>query len=261
MIKALILDWAGTTVDHGCLAPVVVLQEIFSLRGVPLERREARHEMGLLKKDQIRAICALPRVAEAWATKHGAVPTEKDVLALFESFIPRQLNILEHHSGVIEGVVDFVAEVRRRGIRIGSSTGYTRDMLDVVMRRAARDGYAPDASVTPDEVGGGRPAPWMVFRNAQLLNVYPLSHCVKIGDTPSDIKEGKNAGMWTIGLTSCGNEVGLTAPEFSALPVGERAVRTLEAEQSLRRYRPDYLAERLADCLPLLDDIAMRIEE
>ena len=240
MIKALILDWAGTTVDHGCLAPVVVLQEIFSLRGVPLERREARHEMGLLKKDQIRAICALPRVAEAWATKHGAAPTEKDVQALFESFVPRQLNILEHHSGVIDGVVDFVAEVRRRGIRIGSSTGYT---------------------VTPDEVGGGRPAPWMIFRNAQLLNVYPLSQCVKIGDTPSDIKEGKNAGMWTIGLTSCGNEVGLTAPEFAALPVGERAVRALEAEQSLRRYRPDYLAERLADCLPLLDDIAMRIEE
>lgn len=261
MIKALILDWAGTTVDHGCLAPVVVLQEIFSLRGVPLERREARHAMGLLKKDQIRAICALPRVAEAWATKHGAKPAEKDVQALFESFIPRQLDVLEHYSGVIEGVVEFIAECRRRGIRIGSTTGYTREMLDVVMRRAARDGYAPDASVTPDEVGGGRPAPWMVFRNAQLLDVYPLAQCVKIGDTPSDIAEGKSAGMWTIGLTSSGNEVGLTAAEFAALPIGERAARTLEAEQTLRRGRPDYIAERLADCLPLLDDISMRMEE
>lgn len=260
MIKAVILDWAGTTVDHGCLAPVMVLQEIFLLRGVPLERREARHGMGLLKKDQIRAICALPRVSEAWATKHGAAPSERDVRALFESFIPRQLNILELHSGVIEGVVDFVAECRRRGIRIGSTTGYTREMLDVVMRRAAREGYAPDASVTPDEVGGGRPAPWMAFRNAQLLNVYPLSHCVKVGDTPSDIVEGRNAGMWTIGLTSCGNEVGLTAAEFGALPVGERAVRILEAEQCLRRHRPDYLAESLAACLPLLDDIVMRMD-
>ena len=260
-ICAVILDWAGTTVDHGCLAPVVVLQEIFALRGVPLERREARHQMGLLKKDQIRAICSLPRVAEAWASRHGKPPAESDVQALFESFIPRQLDILEHHSGVIEGVVEFIAECRRRGIGIGSTTGYTREMLDVVMRRAAREGYTPDASVTPDEVGGGRPAPWMVFRNAALLDVYPLAHCVKIGDTPSDIAEGRNGGLWTIGLTSCGNEVGLTAAEFAALSYGERAARTLEAEQTLQRGRPDYLAERLADCLPLLDDIALRIEE
>jgi phosphonoacetaldehyde hydrolase len=119
---------------------------------VPLERQEARHQMGLLKKDQIRAICSLPRVAAAWASRHGAPPAESDVQALFESFIPRQLNILEHHSGVIEGVVGFLAECRRRGIRIGSTTGYTREMLDVVMRRAAREGYTPEASVTPDEV-------------------------------------------------------------------------------------------------------------
>ncbi len=62
-VKAVILDWAGTTVDHGSLAPVRVLQEVFAGRGVPISEEEARRDMGVLKIDHIRKILFAPGVA------------------------------------------------------------------------------------------------------------------------------------------------------------------------------------------------------
>src|SRR5262249_5030836 len=133
--------------------------------------------------------------------------------------IPRQLACLERHSDVIAGVPETAEQVRSRGLKIGSTTGYTRPMLDFLLARAKTQGVAPDCALCPEDVpGGGRPAPWMCYLNAIRMQVGPLWTMVKIGDTPSDIAEGRNAGMWTIGITRTGNEVGLTATEWEALP-------------------------------------------
>ncbi|HEY1337947.1 MAG TPA: phosphonoacetaldehyde hydrolase [Bryobacteraceae bacterium] len=194
-LKALIVDWAGTTVDFGSLAPVAALQRVFEVSGVPVTAAEVRAHMGTLKKDQIRSICAGDRVAAAWAACHGHAPTETDVERLFAEFLPQQSEILTEFSAPIPGVTETVERWRAAGLRIGSTTGYTRELLDIVLPAAAAQGYSPDVSVTPDEVGGGRPKPFMCYRNAILLGVYPLWHWVKIGDTPSDIGESLNAGM------------------------------------------------------------------
>jgi len=87
-LRAVILDWAGTTVDFGCQAPVNVLRRLFEEEGVPIGAMEARHSMGRLKRDQIRDILALPQVAEAWASRHGRLPGEEDVARLFARFGP-----------------------------------------------------------------------------------------------------------------------------------------------------------------------------
>src|SRR5262249_43047782 len=155
------------------------------------------------------------------AQHHRAYPQESEVERLFACFLSRQSGVLERYSDVIPGVPEAVRRMRDRGLRIGSTTGYTRTMLDAVARVAAEQGYSPDASVTPDEVGEGRPHPWMCYQNAMLLKVYPLDRLVKIGDTPSDMMEGRNAGMWTIGITTTGNQVGLTLAEARGLPALE----------------------------------------
>ena len=183
-LRAVILDWAGTTVDFGCHAPVAVLRELFEREGVDITAEEARRHMGLLKEDHIRALLGEPRVAGAWANRYGARPTERDVLRLFASFAPRQIERLGEFSDVIPGVQEAVAQMRERGLRIGSTTGYTRPMLEPLLLRAAGQGYRPDASVTPDEAGAGRPAPWMCFLNLIRLDAFPPAACVKIGDTP-----------------------------------------------------------------------------
>jgi len=251
------LDWAGTTVDHGSVAPVFALQSLFLIHGFTLSAEDARKDMGLLKRDHIRAILALPHIRDEWHAKKGQFPGEEEVTSLFGEFGVLQLEIVAEHSQLIAGVGDTVRHWQQRGLRIGSSTGYTREMLDPVLAQARKDGYSPDASVCPDEVGAGRPLPWMLARNAQLLGVYPPSSCVKIGDTVSDIEEGLNAGMWTIGLTRTGNMVGLDLDAWNALPEDHKAERIRRAEEKLLSAGAHFVAEDLPACdsiLRLIDD-------
>jgi phosphonoacetaldehyde hydrolase len=256
-LRAVMLDWAGTTVDHGCMAPVLALQTLFSRHQIGLSSEDARHDMGLLKRDHIEAILALPGLREEWRAVTGRAPGSDDVARLFEEFRSLQASIIAKHSGLIDGVAEVTRAWQARGLRIGSTTGYTREMLAPVQASAAATGYEPDASVCPDEVGAGRPAPWMLLRNAQILDVYPPSACVKIGDTISDIEEGLNAGMWTIGITRTGNLIGLDAATWRQLPADTRHCRLQAAEETLFQAGAHFVAEDLTGC----DSVLAQIEQ
>lgn len=258
-IKAVVLDWAGTTVDFGSLAPVAALRRAFEAAGAAITSAEARANMGVLKKDQIRFILSGERVHSEWTGSHGGPPSEQDVERIFEDFIPRQAEILASYSAPIDGVPETVHAWRSGGLRIGSTTGYTRQLLDIIIAPAAKLGYAPDASVTPDEAGGGRPKPFMCYQNAILLGVFPLWRCVKIGDTPADVAEGLNAGMWTIALTATGNEIGLSRDEWQALAAEDRATREENAARHLMDAGAHFTAPSLKDCSQLLTEIDGRI--
>jgi phosphonoacetaldehyde hydrolase len=251
------LDWAGTTVDHGSIAPVLALQTLFARHQLVLAAEDARRDMGLLKRDHIRAILALPGVRIDWTTITGHEPVEKDVLCLFEEFGPLQMEIIARHSQLISGVSETVSRWQQRGLRIGTTTGYTREMLTPVLLQAQQNGYHPDATVCPEEAGAGRPAPWMLLRNMQLLDVYPPSACVKIGDTLSDIEEGRNAGMWTIGLTRTGNMTGLDATAWEQLSANEKQSRLSRAEELMLQAGAHFIAEDLSAC----DSILTQMEQ
>ncbi|MGO9775779.1 MAG: phosphonoacetaldehyde hydrolase [Terracidiphilus sp.] len=258
-IRAVMLDWAGTTVDHGSMAPVLALQTLFAQHGITLSNEDARRDMGLLKRDHIQAILALPNIRAEWNSITGREPGETEVLSLFEEFGPLQMKIIARHSEVIPGVTQVVKDWQNRGIRIGSTTGYTRKMLAPVLAQAAQQGFQPDASVCPDEVGSGRPAPWMLMKNAQLLDVYPPKTCVKIGDTVVDIEEGRNAGMWTIGLTRTGNLVGLDSEQWAQLPEATKNAHLDRAKKILIGAGADFVAEDLASCNQALAKIERRL--
>ena len=110
-----------------------------------------------------------------------------------------------------------VETFRKRNLKIGSTTGYTGEMMDLLLAEAAKRGYEPDSTVCATDVPAARPAPWMCLENAKRLGVYPMESVVKIGDTLPDVEEGLNAGMWTIGLAKTGNEIGLSEHEIKDL--------------------------------------------
>jgi phosphonoacetaldehyde hydrolase len=169
------------------------------------------------------------------------------------------MEALAGYAAVISGVVDAVEAMRARGMKIAGTTGYTRPMLDQLEALAAKQGYRTDRSLAPEDAGGGRPFPWMCYRLAIDLHIYPLSACVKIGDTESDMEEGLNAGMWTIGVTRSGNSVGLSEADWAHLDQGEQKKLLACAEQELRVAGAHYTAETVAHALPLLDEIERRI--
>ena len=71
-IEAVIFDWAGTTVDHGSLAPVRVLRRVFETRGVPISEEEARRDMGVPKRDHLQRIVSSPEVSRRWMAQTAA---------------------------------------------------------------------------------------------------------------------------------------------------------------------------------------------
>jgi phosphonoacetaldehyde hydrolase len=254
-IKAVILDWAGTAVDYGSFAPTAVFLKLFENEGVTITAADARSGMGLMKKDHLRTILARPGVVVGWQAAHGTPAGDADVDRLFENFVPMQLSVLKEYAEPIPGLLDAVKDIRARGIRIGSTTGYIRSMMDILAPEAAGKGYAPDCIVCPDEVPAGRPFPWMIYQNAIELGTYPMPSMVKVGDTLSDIEEGLNAGLWTVGLALTGNLVGLTEAEVHALPDAERTALRDSAAEQLCKAGAHYVIDGIWDLPMVLNDI------
>jgi phosphonoacetaldehyde hydrolase len=258
-LGAVILDWAGTTVDYGCFAPTAVFLEVFRRRGIELTIEQARGPMGAQKRDHIAAIAAMEPVARAWRERHGRPCGGEDVDSMYEEFIPLQLACLADHADIIPGTLEAVAEFRRRGLKVGTTTGYNTEMMDILVPEARKRGYEPDSIVSPSDVPAGRPQPWMCYQNAINLQVYPMEAFVKVGDTVPDIEEGLNAGMWTVGVARTGNEMGLTEAEVEALPAAELESRLAAARDKLFAAGAHYVVDGIGDLPGLLDEIEARL--
>ncbi len=258
-LQAVVFDWAGTTVDHGSRAPAIVFQEIFRSRGVDITEAQAREPMGMAKRDHIAAIAATPSVDEAWRAKFGQPCGDEDIDAMYADFLPLQKETLRHHCDVITGVSAAVDECRSRGLRIGSSTGYTRELMEIVTNEARRQGYAPDCVLCAEDTPRGRPAPYLLYEAAKQLDVYPLWTVVKVDDTPVGIEAGRNAGCWTVGVTRTGNGVGLSAEEIDALPDDEVRRRCNEAASRLVAAGAHDIIESVADIPDLINEIEERM--
>jgi phosphonoacetaldehyde hydrolase len=250
-IRLVVFDWAGTTIDFGCMAPAGAFVASFAARGVTLTTVEARGPMGLHKKDHIRALLRSECVAAKWRSAVGRDWTEADVEELYRDVTPRQVEAADVYSTLVLGVIDCVATLRSRGIRVAATTGYFREAAAVVLEAARRQGYVPDFAVCADDVPAGRPAPWMIFRCMEALGVYPPAAVVKVGDTVIDIEDGRNAGCWSVGVVDSSNEMGLTEAEFAALAPRERETR----REAVRRRFREAGAHRIIDNLSALPEV------
>jgi phosphonoacetaldehyde hydrolase len=258
-LEAVVFDWAGTTVDHGCMAPVASFLEVFRRRGVPITVAEARVPMGTHKRRHIELITQMDAVIERWRLVHGRPPNGADVDAMFAEFVPLQIACLEENAEPIDGCVDVVRALRERGLKIGSTTGFTREMMDVLLPAARQRGYAPDLTVTATDVPAGRPYPFMCLKNVIDLRLSSVEVCVKVDDTIAGIEEGLNAGMWTIGVVLTGNEIGLSKKDLDALDPTVRSVLAAGARVRMQRAGAHYVIDGIADLIPCLDDIEMRM--
>ena len=258
-IRSVILDWAGTTMDYGCMAPAVVFVEVYKRQQVPISMDEARAPMGAHKRVHIKKISEQDAVRKRWQEAHGRLPTDDDVDAMFAEFVPLQLECLSEYSDMIPGALDAVEQCRKRGYKIGSTTGYLPEMMEINVRDAERQGYVPDSTVSAGQVPAGRPYPFMCLQNMINMQVSPVEACVKVDDTIPGVEEGLNAGMWTVGLAVSGNEVGLPLGEWEALPEDEKHARRERAYRRMETCGAHYVVDTIADLMPCLDDIEARL--
>ena len=259
-IKAVIFDWAGTIIDYGCIAPTQVFIEVFRKSDIYISMEEARTPMGLAKKDHVRELFRLDTVQKQWLSEFGRIPTEIDVEQLYSELEPNLAAIVKNYIEPIPGAVELFEALKKQGVKVGSTTGYVTEMMDNIFPFSFAKGLVPDSVVTSSEVSAGRPAPWMIYRNCERMNVFPLNQMVKIGDTVADIQEGINAGMWTIGLTKSGNELGLSLVEAEKADPVWMMGKIAAAGRKLMNAGADFVAEGVWDCWPILEEIDRQIE-
>lgn len=260
-LKGVILDWAGTTVDHGSLAPAMVFVQLFASQGVTISMAQARQAMGLAKKDHLRSILAQPEVQQAWLAVHPALPGENEIEALYQAFLPIQGEAIRQRAELIPGTLRAVAAMRRMELQIGSTTGYPRQLMEVLVPAAAEAGYCPDTWVCPEDVPVGRPYPWMCYLAAVRLGTYPMAAMVKVGDTLADIAEGLNAGMWSVGLTHTGNGLGLTVEQLAAQEAELTRQQALTIRTEMLQAGAHYTVPGIAQVPAVLVTIQARISQ
>lgn len=259
-VKGVIFDWAGTTVDFGCISPVSAFKEAFRRAGIEVTDEEVRAPMGLLKLDHIKTMLAMPRINAAWSEKFGVAPTDGDAQRIYADFEPALMSVLDRHCDLIPGILDTVAYLREHDIRIGSTTGFTQSMMNVVCKGAADAGYAPEVVQTADlNDGFGRPWPYMIFSNMKALGLKNVREVVKVGDTASDMAEAKNAGVIAVGVCVGSSMIGLDAAAWVALSEVERVEQIRKARRRFFSAGADYVIESIADLPALIEEINARL--
>lgn len=260
-VRAVIFDWAGTVIDFGCMAPVEALIDVFATEGITLTAAEARADMGKAKLDHVRALLAEPGVAARWHNVKARAPGETDVAALYAKLEPAIEAAATRAAVLIPGAAATVATLRQLGVRIGSGTGYTREMMRGIEPAAAAQGYSPEVVICAGETPSGRPAPFMSWAAMIALDVWPARACIKVDDAPVGIEEGRNAGCWTVGLSGSGNEVGLDLASYQALSVVDRNAALARAEARLKAAGADFVIEDISELMPVVHEIARRIAQ
>lgn len=258
-VAMVVFDWAGTTVDYASSAPSHVFRDVFNQAGIYLTDEEINRPMGLEKKTHIRTLLESESGNRQWQEKKGKAWTEEDVNALYEQFEAELDRVVASYSQPIEGVVRTVEKLHGMGLKIGSTTGYNAQIMKKVIPAAARLGYAPDCVVTPDDTGVGRPSPFMIFECMRQLNVYPPCRVVKVGDTLTDIKEGKNAGAWSVGVLTGSNLLGLSEEDYQAMDEESLARRKEEKKALYLEAGADYVIDRITDLPELIGQINDRM--
>jgi phosphonoacetaldehyde hydrolase len=259
-IRLVVLDWAGTTVDHGSFSPVAAFVETFAHHGVAVSTAEARVPMGLHKKDHLRALLEMPGVARRWRQIHGADWTEADVETLFNTFTPLQLEAIDKHSRLVPGLLECVAELRRQGLIVSTTTGFFRAAAERLYASAREQGFVPDVNVHPEMVRAGRPAPWMIYRIMETVGVYPPARVVKVGDTIPDVEEGQNAGVWSVGVLHTSSEVACSEEEWRKLSEEEQQKLRGRAQEKLRTAGAHAVIDTVAELPVLLSVLNARIQ-
>jgi len=260
-IEAVVFDWAGTVIDFGSLAPMGAFVKVFAEFDIEISIADARGPMGRAKLDHIRAIGEFPHVNAQWLEKHMKAFDEEAALAVYEKFLPINRDVVTDFADLIDGVDSVITGLRAKNIKIGSTTGYTRDIMARILPLAAEQGFDPDNLVCAGDLWAGRPTPVMMWKTFLDLQVTDSARVVKVDDTPVGISEGIAAGTWTVGVAASGNEMGLSRAEWLSLDATTKLDRITQASRRLLEAGAHFIVPTVGSLPNVIEIIERRLAQ
>lgn len=251
----MIFDWAGTIVDFGSHAPMHAFVRLFAQYGIDLSIEDARGPMGLPKWKHINALGNLPHIIKQWQQKYKRPFTDSDTDELYAIFTPMNAASVADHAQLIPGFLSTLDILRSQGIKIGTTTGYNRQIMNTLLPLVKQQGFIPDNLVCADDLHESRPSPLGMYRCFLDLNVWPATSVIKVDDTVPGLLEGYNSGCWTVGVIASGNEAGLTHSEWTDLDDYEKDLIRARVSEKLSVAKPNFLIDTVADLPKVLQQI------
>ncbi len=259
-IQAVVFDWAGTIIDFGSLAPMGAFMILFQRHGVPVTVAQARVPMGLPKIDHIRALGRMPGIAQAWrAANAGRDFSEDDAQSLLQEFEPMSAQSAWECRAFIPGFLETYAWLQSQGIRVATTTGYTRRIMAPIIAHAAEQGFVPDAVICCDDVLRSRPDPMGMLACCTAMGIAPGLQVLKVDDTAPGIEAGLNAGCLTLGVAASGNALGWSLGQWEASNEGEREMALAAASDQLKAAGAHGVINSVADLPHAIETIAERL--
>jgi len=258
LIRLVVFDMAGTTVDYGSCAPVRAFLELFEKNGIKADPSIPRGISGMGKKDQIHRMLMNPEIYDQWMNIAGRIPNVNDLEHLYKEFIPLQLDNTARYSKVIDGVPETIEWLRENRIKIAGTSGYDRNMMNIAVRELEKEKVFLDVTYSSDQVPGGRPAPWMIFRCMEMTDTLETGSVINIGDTVSDMQAGRNAGVWAVGVIRSGNLIGMTKDEYLSADPEELDILVSEGRKTLYEAGAHVVIDFVSDLPEIIEIINSR---
>lgn len=260
-LRAVVFDWAGTIFDFGSHAPMGAFVKLFEQEGINLSIDDARGPMGMPKWDHIHFLGQLAHIQEQWLTKFGRPFSERDTDRLYDIFTPMNAASVVEHAALIPGFLELASDLRANGIKIGTTTGYNRQIMDVVLPLVKAQGFVPDNLVCADDLPTSRPTPMGMYKCFLDLDVWPSRSVVKVDDTVPGLLEGHHSDCWTVGVVASGNEAGLTYSQWINLSEAEKTNVRRHVATRLAAGQPDFLIDTVADLPQTLKKIQQLLDQ
>lgn len=260
-LRAVVFDWAGTIFDFGSHAPMGAFVKLFEQEGINISIDDARGPMGVPKWDHIHSLGQLAHIQEQWLTKFGRPFSERDTDRLYDIFTPMNAASVVEHAALIPGFLELASDLRANGIKIGTTTGYNRQIMDVVLPLVKAQGFVPDNLVCADDLPTSRPTPMGMYKCFLDLDVWPSRSVVKVDDTVPGLLEGHHSDCWTVGVVASGNEAGLTYSQWMNLSEAEKTNVRRRVSTRLAAGQPDFLIDTVADLPQTLQKIQQLLDQ
>lgn len=189
-IELVVFDCAGTVIDEGALV-YEILQGTMKSNDLTVTSEEFDKWHGTNKRDVIAHFVNRQHAQADPAAREAMIQRMFDqFMAGIEQayFADDQDNVR-----VFPGVLDVLRKLRAAGIKVGLNTGYPRVVAERLLTKLNLWPEV-DELVVADDVGFGRPYPYMIHHLMRRFALLDARRVAKVGDTARDMLEGKNAG-------------------------------------------------------------------
>ncbi|HVP64975.1 MAG TPA: HAD family hydrolase [candidate division Zixibacteria bacterium] len=179
-VTTLLFDWDGTLVDSA-MSSFLTFQKALAECGVEFTW------------DQFAA-----HFTTDWHRMYEAVGLHQSRFLEADRVWKKCYPCVEYHA--VAGAHETLSELRNRGYRLGVVTSGSRWRLKDEVEDFGLSGFF-DVMICNEDVERKKPHPEGLLKAASLLSCN-CNCCAYVGDVPEDILAGKEAGMFTVGVSS-----------------------------------------------------------